>query len=70
MGMVAAGVFPEETPLWVQMLAGVSIAGVGIAIGGSIGLIAWLARVLADPPEMELPDVGAAPQGSGEAASL
>ncbi|MBK1826080.1 ammonium transporter [Haloferula rosea] len=70
-GMISLGVFADDATVIAQLLAAGSISSMGVALGGSIGLIAWLARVLCEPPEMELPDV-TVPSGqpSGEAGSI
>lgn len=61
-GMLAAGVFSEDAVMWKQAVAAFSVAAIGLAIGGSLGLVAWLARVLREPPKMSLPDTATANQ--------
>ncbi|MGE9269484.1 MAG: hypothetical protein ACQKBU_01665 [Verrucomicrobiales bacterium] len=54
-GMMAAGILVHDTNLFVQMLATTAVTSVGVALGGSLGLCAWLARVLCEAPEVVLP---------------
>jgi len=68
-GMIAAGMFAEDVSLLVQLVAAGSVAAVGIALGGSLGLFAWLAKVLCEPPVMELPEPEVSGQLKGEAGS-
>jgi Amt family ammonium transporter len=59
-GMLSVGIISPDASILVQVLAAASIGGIGFGIGASIGLIAWLAGVLCEPPAMATPVVDAA----------